>query len=175
MTASRSCLAELPMICALRTCRTCMLSHPAFWCSRVLAKMAATDTSEDMTRHQGILWPLRAIVLALGFAFATSGFGHHVMTPGDQARIAYAAALGLAGEDICAGTGQDEHRHSICKACLIGPFLTLPPVASLVAPIVAIPRAPWAIQDLGPPPRMNLDVANPSRAPPGTIIAALAG
>lgn len=134
-----------------------------------------TDTTEGMTRHEGILWPLRAIVLALGFAFATSGFAHHVITPGDQARIAYAAALGLSVEDICAGTGQDEHRQSMCEACLIGPFLMLPPVASPDAPIMAVSGAAWAIRDLGPLPRMTLDVANPSRAPPRTNIGALAG
>ncbi|NBE06450.1 polyketide synthase [Paragemmobacter ruber] len=128
-----------------------------------------------MTGHRNLLWPLRAIVLILGFAFATSGFAHHITTPDEQARIAYAAALGVAVEDICAETGQQDHGRSNCEACLVGPFLAPPPVASAVVPITAVSRTAWAIRDLGPLPQARLARANPSRAPPLGIIGASVG
>ena len=61
------------------------MSHLIDLRGQVLAQMAAADSNARMTRHEGILWPLRAIVLALGFAFATSGFAHHITTP-EEAR-----------------------------------------------------------------------------------------
>ena len=142
------------------------MSHLIDLRGQVLAQMAAADSNARMTRHEGILWPLRAIVLALGFAFATSGFAHHITTPEEQARIAYATELGLAVDAICAGTGQKEHRQSICEACMVGPFLAFPPFASPVAPFIAISLETWIIQDLGPMPQMGCGAANRSRAPP---------
>jgi hypothetical protein len=116
--------------------------------------------------HEKILWPLQAIVLALGFAFATSGFSHHITTPEEQERIAYATALGLAVDEICAEPGQQQHRRSICEACLVGPFLTLPSFASPVAPLIPISCGARITRDLGPIPHVGFGDANRSRAPP---------
>ena len=122
-----------------------------------------------------MLWSLWATILALGFAFVTSGFAHDITTPSEQARITYAATLGVAVESICAESEQKKHRQADCQACLIGQFLILTQAASPAALSTVTSRAAWSIQDLGPLPRVGSDDANPSRGPPVRSTGAHAG
>lgn len=109
--------------------------------------------------------PLRALVVLLVVALATSGFAHRIVSPDEQAAQVYAQAFGLTAEDICG----DEDGTSVqkdCEACRLHASMVLPePAVALILAELSLDPADWTPQ---PPVRHSLtaEAARAARAPP---------
>lgn len=111
------------------------------------------------------IWPLRAVVVLLAVAFATSGFAHRMVTPADQSLLSQAWAYGIEASDICGGGDADQASRG-CDACRLNAAMSLPEPGFAVRPAGLdhrrIGRAPQ------PPllPSLSAEARRPARAPP---------
>ncbi|MEO3480348.1 polyketide synthase [Phaeobacter sp. CAU 1743] len=111
------------------------------------------------------LWSLRALVVLLIVALATSGFAHRFATPEQQAALTFAQSYGLDISAIC-GDFEDADSTQTCEACRLHAAASLPePAVALILAELSCDPADWVPQ----PPVLNAltaEAARPARAPP---------
>lgn len=111
------------------------------------------------------IFNLRALVVLLIVALATSGFAHRFASPAEQAALEYAQAFGLDASDIC-GDVDGDGAQAECEACRLHASMSLPePAVSLILAELSLDPADWTPQ----PPvlhALTAEATRPARAPP---------
>lgn len=112
-----------------------------------------------------IISPLRALVVLLTVALATSGFAHRVSSPSENAALEFVTLFGGDASSICGGSG-DANDTQECEACRLhaGLALPAPPLAASVAELSFSPPE-WVAQSHVLE-TLSAEATRPARAPP---------
>lgn len=108
---------------------------------------------------------LRALVVLIVVALATSGFAHRLSAPADPDALAFQAIFGSSFSDIC-GDSDETGTEQPCDACRLHACMELPkPAGELILAELALDPADWTAD---PPVLRTLISANArhARAPP---------
>lgn len=112
------------------------------------------------------------IPLVLGFALASTGFGHRFSQPSqDRAFIAVAALMGVAKSDLCSTRDTDHGTDhgtiaTSCEACRLVSSTVLPERTSLARDMVPGKLADWPCVAPEAVPLATRVRSDPARAPP---------
>jgi len=112
-----------------------------------------------------IIFPLRALVVLLTVALATTGFAHRAPSQTDQAVLDYAALFGIDAASICGGS-DDPGATQKCEACRLQAAMALPepPLVTSVAELSFSPPH-WGPQSHVLE-TLSAEATRPARAPP---------
>ncbi|TDK42377.1 polyketide synthase [Antarcticimicrobium luteum] len=92
------------------------------------------------------IFPLRALIVLMIVALATSGFAHRFVTPAEQAALDYAQAFDLEASEICGGVGGKGAQQG-CDACRLHAAMSLPePAVSMIVAALSLDLADWTPQ-----------------------------
>lgn len=108
---------------------------------------------------------LRALVVLLVVALATSGFAHRLSAPADPDTLAFQAIFGPSFSDIC-GDSDETGTEKPCDACRLHACMALPkPAGELILAELALDPVGWTAD---PPILRTLITASArhARAPP---------
>lgn len=108
------------------------------------------------------------IPLVLGFALASTGFGHRFSQPSqDRAFIAVAALMGVAKSDLCNTRGTDHGTITTsCEACRLVSSTVLPERTSLARDMAPGKLVDWPCVAPEAVPLAARVRSDPARAPP---------
>ncbi|MFC3613644.1 polyketide synthase [Lutimaribacter marinistellae] len=109
--------------------------------------------------------PLRALVVLLVVALATTGFAHRFLTPSQAEAMEFAVTFGLDASGICGDAG-DMGAAPECGACLLHAAMSLPePAVAVIIAELSLDPAEWVPQPLLLH-ELTAESIRPARAPP---------
>jgi hypothetical protein len=115
-----------------------------------------------------LILPVRALVVMLIVAFATTGLAHRLASPTHQAALEYAAIFGLDLSSIC-GNLDETGMPPDCQACRLHPAISLPdPAITVILAELSCEPADWTPH----PPVLQAQTStfgHPARAPPRPV------